>query len=130
VDKQQQGHIFISHSPQDSPEIQALIDGLERANFQVWSEDSLRAGEDWSLALHKAMNEAGKVVVAVTPHAKLSSWLEDEFNTATRLNKDIIAVVMPTTTLDAVPSFLSDKPTVDLREQQPAWDNLFKLLSE
>ena len=78
--------VFISHAHQDAVFAQRLAGDLRARGFPIWiSPDSIQIGEQWPEAINRGLEESGVVVVALTPNALASSWVQRETYAAINL---------------------------------------------
>jgi hypothetical protein len=70
-------HIFISYSAEDRERVRPLVSLLGDV-APVWWDQAVRHGENWELAVEKAVEQAACVVVAWTQHSVQSSWVRSE----------------------------------------------------
>lgn len=94
TEPQTEDHIFIAYDTKDgSAFVEDLEAELRRKGYQLWVHFDIIGGEDWQLALSKAINQAAIVLVILTPHSVHSKWLQAEVQLARRLNKHIIPII-------------------------------------
>ena len=105
---------------------QAVADQLFRTlrpmPVEVWSDDQLRAGDDWSDVLRSRIRESDYFVLLLTPKTLESSWVHQELGAAWALGKRIVAVVSDRRLLDKLPVDLAGVPTVAISEMDKLED--------
>lgn len=73
--------VFLSYSHKDeasAEELLKFIRPLERtANFQVWSEQDLKPGDDWEQQIAAALDRADVAILLVSADYLRSSWVQD-----------------------------------------------------
>lgn len=71
--------VFVSHAEADQPLAQSLTTTLHKAGIQVWNpQESVLPGDNWSLAVGKALEEAEVLVVLITKRSKSASNISRE----------------------------------------------------
>ena len=99
--------VFISHAHQDAAFAQRLAGDLRARGFPVWiAPDSIRVGEQWPEAINRGLEESGVVVVALTPHALVSSWVQRETYAAINLEGRGRISFIPLDVVDCEPPIL------------------------
>src|SRR5215510_1104404 len=87
--------IFISYSRKDSDFVRGLAGDLEKAGYDVWWDVSdLRGGDDWLRVIPTAIESSDYVIVALSPNAVISEWVEKEYTQALALHKKIIPIML------------------------------------
>ena len=111
-------HVFISYSRHDSDLMARIRDDLRAADLLVWTDDSLTPGTDsWKNAIENAIQNAGSVVVLMSPDSKQSIWVEREMDYARACKVPIIPVLARgENEVSAIPFELINAQRVDLRE--------------
>ena len=75
--------VFISHAHEDTEFAHRLAADLRTAGWRVWiSPDSIQPGEKWVPAINRGLEESGVFVVALTPAAVKSTWVQFETDIA------------------------------------------------
>lgn len=75
--------IFLSHAMTDSDFAHRLADDLRAKGWQVWiAPESIHPGEKWVEAINRGLEESGVFVVALTPNAVASRWVNTETSAA------------------------------------------------
>lgn len=74
--------VFVSHSSSESDLARDLASRLSAAGFQVWDDDKLLPGDNWALAVGKAMEESNAMVVLLSPEAVRSRFVSHEIEYA------------------------------------------------
>lgn len=72
-------HVFLSYSRKDKDLMQRIRDDLRAQHITVWTDDFLTPGTDaWNKAIEQAIEDAGCIVVILSPDAKESLWVNRE----------------------------------------------------
>ena len=87
-------HIFISYSKKDSDFAWKLAEDLEKRGFKIWIDRAISGGEEWRQSIEGALQEAGEVVVVLSPNAVSSDWVMHEGSVAYGLGKPMYPVRM------------------------------------
>ena len=75
--------IFLSHARQDADFAHKLAADLRFHGWQVWiAPDSIQPGESWVNAINRGLAESGIFLLALTPDAVTSTWVQSETNVA------------------------------------------------
>lgn len=108
----QQHTVFISYSSREREFATAIAQTIERADIPVWIDRELTAGSEWSTELKTAIDRASTVLFVIGPRFRSSRWTELEWRHALQRLGDnaglrrIIPVLLPGTSLDALPDLL------------------------
>ena len=71
--------IFLSYSRAETAMMRRLQNDLRAAGFTVWIDEGLAPGTpSWQAAIQEAIEQAGCLVVLLTPSAKASVWVNRE----------------------------------------------------
>ena len=70
--------LFVSYAQEDRATVSPYIDGLVAANYDVWWDGELRAGEDWSKIIDQELKRADSVVIFWSQHSVNSPWVRIE----------------------------------------------------
>lgn len=71
--------VFISHASQDAGFAHRLANDLHRKGFAPWiAPESIPPGELWVLAIQRGLDESNAYVVAMSPAAVSSRWVQIE----------------------------------------------------
>jgi YVTN family beta-propeller protein len=87
-------HIFVSYSKKDSDFAWKLADDLEKRGFKTWIDRAISGGEEWRQSIERALQEAGEVIVVLSPNAVSSDWVMHEGSVAYGLGKTLYPVLM------------------------------------
>ena len=110
-------HVFISYSRKDTDIMRRIHADLLAAELLVWTDESLVPGtESWKNAIENAIQNAGSVVVILSPDSKQSIWVEREMDYARACALPIIPVLARgDTEVSAIPFELINAQRVDIR---------------
>jgi len=89
--------VFVSYAHPDRALAEELFRRLRPLAVDVWSDDELRAGENWQEALRSRLRASQYFVLLLTPRTFESSWVLQELGAAFALGKQIIPVVTDVT---------------------------------
>lgn len=108
--------IFLSYSRQDSDVMRRLSHDLRAGGFRVWTDETLKPGEEsWKRAIEAAIEASQAVVVILSPGAKQSEWVERELDYARAQKRLIFPVLAKGTEQDAIPFALIRSQRADIR---------------
>lgn len=111
-------HVFLSYSRRDTDVMRKTRDVLRAAQIPVWTDESIAVGTPlWTEALEKAIENAGCVLVLLSPDAKQSSWVKRELEYASALNIPITPVLARGTEAESVPFRLIGSQYLDVTAQ-------------
>lgn len=85
--------VFLSYSHADRDAASKLRNDLQRAGCQVWMDPELKAGQNWTREIERALDKASTVVVLVSPTAYQSVNVRAEILRAQRKGKRIVPVI-------------------------------------
>ena len=75
--------IFLSYAKRDKDFALSLTEHLTRQNHQVWTADlALFPGDNWPLAIGKALEQCDAMVVLLSPNSGRSEWQRHEIEFA------------------------------------------------
>ena len=122
--------VFVSYCYEDSAIAKEVIARLAAKGLKVWSDDQVLLGENWALAVGKALEEADAIVVLLSPDALNSESVRREIGyamTQQRFHGRFIPVrVRPTRVLNWM---LVGGPLIDWRsDPERAADHIAKAL--
>ena len=95
--------VFVSYAHQDQALARDIFRVLKPMNLDVWSDDQLRAGENWAETLRSRLKESTHFVFVLSPRTFESPWALQELGAAWALNKTIIPVVTDPRLLKSLP---------------------------
>ncbi len=103
--------IFLSYSRADSHRAAEVVAELKARGHQVWWDQELQPGDNWSRELELVLDRAGYVVVLWTPKSVESDWVQKEAALALERRK-LIPVLLEDC---APPKAFTHIQTADLR---------------
>jgi hypothetical protein len=88
-------YIFISYSHEDEDKAYAhsLVKELNRQGFEVWIDDSIDYGTQWSDVIEEKLDGCGVLILIMTPHSKGSDWVRNELLWAKQEKKRIFPLL-------------------------------------
>jgi predicted regulator of Ras-like GTPase activity (Roadblock/LC7/MglB family) len=108
-------HIFISYSRKNIEWMHKVKTDLESKAFETWTDEELTPGtRAWKLAIQNAIENAGAMVVLMSPDAKASEWVDREVEYARIRNVRIFPLLAIGEPGDAVPLELVNSQWVDV----------------
>jgi hypothetical protein len=109
-------HLFLSYSRKDAAIMQRLRGSLIAEGLPVWTDEDLKPGTpSWKSTIEAAIEEAGGMVVILSPDAKQSEWVERELDYAKTCGVQIFPVLARGDERSAVPFELINAQWVDMR---------------
>jgi formylglycine-generating enzyme required for sulfatase activity len=111
-------HVFLSYGREDSEIMRRLRDDLRAGGLTVWTDENLQPGTpSWKDAIEGAIEQAGALVVILSPDAKKSVWVERELGYARNQEVRIFPVLACGDSRKAIPLELVSAQWVDLRSE-------------
>ena len=114
--------VFVSYARSDQALAEQLFRTLRTLPVEAWSEDQLRAGENWSEVLRAQLRDSEYFLLLLTPKTLESSWVQQELGAAWALGKRMIAVVTDRRLLDKLPVDLAGVQTLTVNEMDKLQD--------
>jgi hypothetical protein len=109
-------HVFMSYSHEDSVIKSRIRATFRQSGLSIWSDADLIPGTSaWSIAIEEAIENAGCVIVLMSPAAKDSQWVNREIGYALAQQTPVIPVLVDGSDSSAIPIKLIDTQYVDLR---------------
>ena len=121
-------HVFISYAHQDADFAERLAEYLRGVGIATWMDrQQLKAGDDWTLELEKAIKDAAAVVMVVSAVSLKSEWVMHEAHAAlARLGQGaLIPVVVDGLAKTRLPAWLNSIQWLDFQHE---WDGPFAAL--
>jgi hypothetical protein len=111
-----QHHVFLSYSHKDADLMQRVCDDLRAVRLTVWTDEGIEPGtSSWKKAIQEAIENAGCLVVILSPDAKQSEWVERELDYASAQKVRIFPLLARGDERDAIPFALSGSQFIDMR---------------
>ena len=114
--------VFVSYARSDQALAEQLFRTLRTLPVEAWSDDQLRAGENWSEVLRSRLRDSEYFLLLLTPKTLESSWVQQELGAAWALGKRMIAVVTDRRLLDKLPVELAGVQTLTVNEMDKLED--------
>jgi adenylate cyclase len=70
--------VFVSYAREDAAKAHAIARALERASFNVWFDQRMHSGSEYSREIEQALKDAAAVVVLWSRSSVDSAWVRDE----------------------------------------------------
>ena len=70
--------VFLSYAHEDAAKAKAIARALEDASFEVWIDDRIHSGSEFSAEIEEALRTATAVVVLWSRNSVGSAWVRDE----------------------------------------------------
>lgn len=109
--------VFLSYAASDAAQalrIRSVL--LKQPDIEIFTTDTLSAGENWIPKLRRALLESDLFIVLLSPNAVESKWVLYELGAAWGLNKPIIPVVTQLEMSGKVPLVLRDVPLLSIED--------------
>lgn len=109
--------VFISHSHQDKPTVELIVNRLKQAGHEVWVDHlKLKPGDNISRKIQDGIASADAFLVVVSANSLTSKWVLQEFSSLalSELSKREPKIIPILLDDSAVPSYLSNYLYIDL----------------
>lgn len=113
--------LFISYAHVDKAIVKEwIVDNLVAGGHDVWFDERLTLGQDWQRQLDAEIGRSQALVYCMTPESVESRYCRDELDTAARLGKPVVPVLLqaqtppPESLLNLQYVDFSDGPTGDV----------------
>jgi TIR domain. len=116
--------VFVSHARSDQGLADELLRALRRMQVNVWSDDQLTAGENWSEVLRARLRDSDYFLLLLTPRTLESSWVLQELGAAWALGKRIVTLSTDPRLVDKLPVEVSGLQTLGVEEMDRLEDVL------
>lgn len=70
--------VFVSYAREDVAKAKVIARELESASFDVWFDERIHSGSEFSREIEQALADAAAVVVLWSNHSANSAWVRDE----------------------------------------------------
>lgn len=70
--------VFVSYAREDAAKAKAIAVALEQASFDVWFDERIHSGSEFSREIEEALKNASAVVVLWSGNSIESAWVRDE----------------------------------------------------
>lgn len=87
VPPQKQGYVFVSYAKKSSRDAEALVEALRGKGYNVWWDNSLEPGDNFSKVIADRIDKASCVIVMWTKYSVESSFVAAEARRALRQSK-------------------------------------------
>jgi predicted ATPase/class 3 adenylate cyclase len=84
--------IFVSYSHDDSELVFPELERIKALGYNVWYDDGLSAGNNWTNELALNLSKAALVIYIITPNSVLSRHCANEVHYALDLEKPVLAI--------------------------------------
>lgn len=112
--------VFISYSHKDRETVKNLIDAFDRQEISYWSDQQIRAGENWKTEIENALNQASIFVILVSPDFAASDWAMYEIGHAISRSRETGAKLIPIIIREGkIPGLLQRFQWIDARSMKP-----------
>lgn len=123
-------HVFISYSRRDEAMMVRLRDDMQDERLIVWTDEALTPGDpSWQMAIESAIENAGCVVVVLSPEAKKSEWVRAELQYAHMHKVTIFPLLARGDEATAVPLSLTGAQFLDVRNEAKYASGVPKLIA-
>lgn len=91
--------IFVSYSHKNSPEVLKIINDLKNFGYNVWHDEGIEVGTEWTINISKMLRASSVVLAMITPESVNSVNCRNEINLALSLRKPFCTVYLTETDL-------------------------------
>src|SRR5262250_434831 len=104
--------VFVSYASSDRSLAEQVFQKLRSMPVDVWSDDQLTVGSNWSDALRSRIRATEFFVLLLTPRTFESSWVQQELGAAWALGKRIVTIATDHRLVDKLPVDVSGMETL------------------
>lgn len=116
-----EGHVFISYSRRDIEVMRQVKLSLGTAGVITWTDENITPGTDlWQTLIEKALENAGCLVVLMSPWSKSSPWVRREIEYAQSFGLPVLPLLIHGDDRTAIPLALRGTQYVDVRKSYDA----------
>lgn len=106
--------LFISYAHEDREKVKKIVEYLQLAEFDVWYDGKLRAGQDWEKEIGKYVKKCQIFIFVISQRSLSSEHCTKERVQATRLKKPILPIrIDETVTPESLPPELQTYQYID-----------------
>lgn len=114
MQKRDDPSLFISYAHEDRGKVKQIVEYLQLAEFDVWYDGKLRAGQDWEKEIGKYVKKCQIFIFVISQRSLSSEHCTKERAQATRLKKPILPIrVDETVTPESLPPELQKHQYID-----------------
>ena len=88
------GCVFVSYTRSDLLVVEGLVTNLQAHGFTVWFDRKIEYGARWQAEIESRLELSGAVVVAMSPEARRSAWVQREVARSNELQKPVFPVLL------------------------------------
>lgn len=122
-------HIFLSYSREDTATMQRVRDDLRAQGLDVWTDERMIPGDpSWQDTIETAIDEAGCLVVILSPNAKKSRWVREEMRYAEAQDVRIFPLLANGSSKRSVPFGFLTAQWIDIRRKEDYTAGIKKLV--
>jgi hypothetical protein len=100
------GHIFVSYPHSDFQRIAPILQRLAANGLPIWYDRGIYGGEEWDEVLERKIQDAGLILVFLSPAAVDSKYCRREIKFADAINRPLLVVTLEPTALQHGLAFL------------------------
>jgi hypothetical protein len=72
------GSVFVSYAREDASKARTIAQALEQASLNVWFDERIHSGSEYSREIEEALRTASAIVVLWSSNSVQSAWVRDE----------------------------------------------------
>jgi hypothetical protein len=115
--REQRPLIFLSYAHSDERIVDSVEMNVRSSGLEPWVDRSrLRAGMQWEREIRTTIEQCSALVLLISPDSMRSAYVQFEFETALRLSKPIIGVIVKT--CRSIPAEVRPYTRVDMRRRR------------
>jgi len=112
--------VLISYSHKDANTVKALMDAFNRYGISYWSDQEIRAGDNWMKEIETALEQASLFIIVVSPDFLASDWAMYEIGHAIARFKETGSNIVPLVVRAVkLPVLLQRFQSLDARSMSP-----------
>jgi hypothetical protein len=86
--------VYLSYSHTDAQDVGRLRHDLEAHGYLVWTDQAIRAGELWDVAIERAIRDTDVFIAVLTPRTVRAKFFRDEIVLALNEGKLVVPVML------------------------------------
>lgn len=108
--------IFISYSKRDAEITNKIVQYLHQHDIQIWTDKSLKAGDDWATAIDNAIDDASAGILILSASSANSTYVTQEYSRLMGQNKRLYVIKVDDLPIDEIHTRLRRLNFIDITQ--------------